>query len=88
MEATRKLTRVQEAAARASIGAKMLRELGFNRIECTQDRAGIDWSRWHYGTIHVVMWATPEGFDIFEAVTYENSIKATKKGLERAIAEH
>jgi hypothetical protein len=92
MKATRKLTPVQEAAGRANEGMKMLRELGFQRMEVTQDKAGIEWSRWirpfDSGYLHMILWATPHGWDVFEAVTYENSVEATRKGIERAIAEH
>ena len=93
MDSKRKLTPVQQAAERANVGAKLLRDRGFSRMECTQDKCGIDWSRWvkqlePAGMVHVVMWATPYGFDIFEAVTYENSIPALEKGLDRAIREH
>ena len=98
MDSKRKLTPVQQAAERANVGAKLLRDRGFSRLECTQDKCGIDWSRWvkqlegefglPAGFIHVVLWATPHGFDIFEAVTYENSIPALEKGLDRAIREH
>ena len=90
MDSKRKLTPVQQAAERARVGYELLRERGYERLECTQDKAGIEWSRWVKtfevgGFVHAVLWATPYGFDIFEAITYENSIDALRKGLDRAM---
>jgi hypothetical protein len=78
MNATRKLSAVQEAWGRAQEGCKMLRELGFREMEVSQEKCGIVWARWILpfekgGILNVVLFATPRGYDIFEAVTYENS---------------
>jgi hypothetical protein len=97
MNVTRKLTPVQAAAARADVGMKMLREFGFERMEVTQDKAGIEWQRWvkifpptdlgSGGFCELILWATPDGWNVYEPVTYENSVEATRRGIERALKQ-
>jgi hypothetical protein len=84
---------LQQASARANVGMKMLRELGFERMETTQEKCGIEWQRWIRpfeagGYLNVILFATPHGWDIFESVDYKNSVEATRKALEHAIANH
>jgi hypothetical protein len=88
------MRKIQRAAAQANNGAKLLLDRGFQRLEITQDAgAGIEWSRWvrpfdEGGYLHVVLFATPYGWHVFEAVTYEPRAEAVAAGLDRAIKEH
>lgn len=97
MKATRKLTALQEAYARATVGRDMLRKVAgqdnYRIMEQVDDDCGVHVERWILATAgdwkntvtQVLLWSTPHGWDVFIAATRENSLEATENALRQAM---
>ena len=97
MNATRKQTALQEAYARASVGREMLRRVAgpdnYRIMEQVDDKCGVHIERWILATAgdwkntvtQVLLWATPQGWDVFIESTRQNSLEATEKALRQAM---
>lgn len=93
MNATRKLSAVQEAYVKAQPARDHLRKIGARCMETTEDKCGILWERWlvtraaeHDGEGKIVrmgmcgniyLYATPHGWDLSLPAELNNSAKAT-----------
>jgi hypothetical protein len=81
MNATRKLSALQEAYRRAKPARDHLRSLGGRCMESTEDKCGILWERWCFvGNMscrNVYLYATPHGWDLSLTADTSNDVEAT-----------
>lgn len=81
MNATHKLSAVQEAYERAKTAREHLRSLGARCMEATEDKAGILWERWcvvgEKSCRNVYLYATPHGWDLSLTADVTNDTEKT-----------
>lgn len=91
MKATRKLSPVQEAYICCKPARDVLVSMDARCMEATEDKAGILWERWIVETtppltspgrhVQVILFATPDWWEVFTPVTEDRSIEGTLKSL-------
>lgn len=81
MNATRKLSAVQEAYQRAQPARDHLRKLDGRCMEATEDKCGILWERWCFvgekSCRNVYLYATPHGWDLSLTADVTNDTEKT-----------
>ena len=80
----RKLSPVARAYQRSQQPRQILNRVA-QPMECTEDKCGIVWERWHLATAdrpQIIMFATPSYYEVFRQMSNEKRIDEYMKELD------